>query len=132
MSIIFLFTMSAPLMMLSAGMVPVGRSIEPGEPGTELMRFYEGCIDGVVSRSQKYVVLVNSDSEYIRSYASAMLQKAAFLKRNRLKLVREMAKLDIGRHPRTIDCYLNQKFFGALKAVNKKRESPLQERTNDD
>ena len=80
-------------------------------------------INCIAAKSEKYEIMIDSDSEYIRSYASAMLKKAAFLKQNQKKLVHEMVMQDIGKHPRAIDYFLNQKFFYALKAAKQRKSS---------
>jgi hypothetical protein len=108
------------VLVMLAGIMPASSNVLMN---AELTLFYENCINCIAAKSEKYVILVNSDSEYIRSYASAMLKKAAFLKKNQNKLVHEMVVQDIGKHPRAIEFYLNQKFFNALKAAKHRKSS---------
>ena len=108
------------ILVLLAGIMPAGGN---DAINSELILFYKNCINSVAAKSGKYQNLLNSDSEYIRSYASAMVKKAAFLKQNRKKLIHEMIMQDIGRHPRNIDLFLNQIFFKALKAARQRKSS---------
>ena len=120
MQILSILMMLVVLLVLLAGIMPASSN---AFMNAEMVLFYEKCINCIAAKSEKYEIMINSDSEYIRSYASAMLKKAAFLKQNQKKLVHEMVMQDIGKHPRAIDYFLNQKFFYALKAAKQRKLS---------
>jgi hypothetical protein len=68
--------------------------------------FYEVWIDREIGRCQLRAELVNSRAESLRSYGVKAAARAAFYRRSKHKLVREMIEESVGTKPYKVNYFL--------------------------
>lgn len=100
------------IVLLTLGVVLMGTSPSFGQSGTdtEMVKFYETCIQNQISKHQAKAALKVSRSENLRSCAVVSSKKEVFLVNHKDMLIQEMLKNEMDLKTYKVEQYLNRRY----------------------
>lgn len=93
-----------------SGYPSIGLSIDE----TDIMEFYESCIDSEIAKCTSKAVFLNSQSPNLRRYGKIETQKAKFLSNAKDMLIDEMIDKRIDPKYYKVEHFLNSRFIDAV------------------